>query len=234
MSREANARARMLEAIKSDESLSLSSAEFPPNVIQLFEEVRQEAGYTPASRATDDSRSTTTVVPSKKKGGSKLPIILIGAAAVGGGALLLMPKNAAPVAGSATATPGTALMAATEVSFASVGASDKDGDTLTYTWDFGDDTAGSGLNVKHVYAVAGNYAAKVTVSDGKKSASTTAPPVTVKNVNGTWRTKIVDSVITFILSQNGEFVNCRPGPIWDPVKAAPAGIAHPEAPPFGP
>jgi PKD repeat protein len=117
-----------------------------------------------------------------------------------------MPKNAAPVAGSATATPSTALMAVTEVSFASVDASDKDGDTLTYSWDFGDSTTGSGPNVKHTYAAAGTYAATVTVSDGKKSATTTAPAVNVVSLNGNWSGTFGTSGVNrfaFTLTQTG-------------------------------
>lgn len=44
--------------------------------------------------------------------------------------------------------------------------SDPDGDALTYTWDFGDDTAEVvGQNVSHVYADNGNYLVKVKARD---------------------------------------------------------------------
>ena len=47
-------------------------------------------------------------------------------------------------------------------------ASDPDGDTLTYSWDFGDGGKAGNKNKKtHTYQNAGTYTTKVTVSDGK-------------------------------------------------------------------
>ena len=55
----------------------------------------------------------------------------------------------------------------TSIAFTATG-TDADGDTLTYSWDFGDSTpASTQQNPSHTYANAGTYAAKVTVSDGK-------------------------------------------------------------------
>ena len=54
---------------------------------------------------------------------------------------------------------------------------DPDSDMLTYTWDFGDDTTGSGVNPTHTYAVADEYTVTLVVSDGQldsEPASTTA------------------------------------------------------------
>ncbi len=49
----------------------------------------------------------------------------------------------------------------------SVSASDPDGDTLTYSWDFGDSTSGSGSSPTHQYTTAGIFTAQVTVDDGR-------------------------------------------------------------------
>ncbi len=124
----------------------------------------------------------------EKGGGSgkKIAFIALGVAAVGAGVFLLLPKNDPPVAGTVTASPVTALMAATSVTFTSVGSSDPNGDPLTYTWDYGDGGQGSGATSTHVYQAAGTYAAKCTVSDGKKSAVTPPVSVTVKSISGGW------------------------------------------------
>jgi len=45
-------------------------------------------------------------------------------------------------------------------------ATDPDGDTLTYAWNFGDGATGSGATVSHAYAKGGNYIAVVSVNDG--------------------------------------------------------------------
>jgi YD repeat-containing protein len=81
---------------------------------------------------------------------------------------------------SAAPTSGNAPLA---VSFAAAG-SDPDGDTLAYSWDFGDGAAaGNGAEVSHLYAQGGVYTATVTVSDGLATASAQAgiainwPPV---------------------------------------------------------
>jgi len=66
---EAAAKAKFREAIVHFRDLSLSAEQFPPQVIDLFEAAREEAGDTPAE---------------EKKGGSKKPLILIG---VGGAAV---------------------------------------------------------------------------------------------------------------------------------------------------
>jgi PKD repeat protein len=69
------------------------------------------------------------------------------------------------------------------VSFNGGGSSDPDGDTLTYSWDFGDGSSGTGATPTHTYATGGVFTVTLTVNDGCTSSqcSTTAdinaPPV---------------------------------------------------------
>lgn len=46
---------------------------------------------------------------------------------------------------------------------------------LTYSWDFGDNTTGSGSSVQHSYANAGNYQITVTATNAKGAKSVSAP-----------------------------------------------------------
>jgi len=46
---------------------------------------------------------------------------------------------------------------------------DPDGDALSYHWDFGDETEGTGATPQHTYAYRGTYGVTLTVSDGSLS-----------------------------------------------------------------
>ena len=63
-------------------------------------------------------------------------------------------------------------------------ATDPDGDALTYTWDLGDGTTGSGLTPpgSHVYADNGVYSVRLTVADGNGGADTTTTTAAIANV----------------------------------------------------
>jgi PKD repeat protein len=66
-------------------------------------------------------------------------------------------------------------------------AADEDNDPLTYSWDFGDGSTGTGASPSHTYASQGTYNVVVTVSDGKKEADSAAFTVTVaRSLAGTW------------------------------------------------
>jgi PKD repeat protein len=69
------------------------------------------------------------------------------------------------------------------VSFAFVG-TDADGDVLTYTWDLGDGTTGSGPTppASHVYADDGAYDIALTVSDGRGGTHTAHASAVITNV----------------------------------------------------
>jgi PKD repeat protein len=63
-------------------------------------------------------------------------------------------------------------------------ASDPDGDALTFTWDLGDGTTGSGaaLPAQHVYADNGSYTVSITADDGNGGTDSATATVDVANV----------------------------------------------------
>ncbi len=83
--------------------------------------------------------------------------------------IVVSDGNIAPVA-DFTATPETGIAPVT-VSFDASASSDENGDTLSYSWDFGDGTTGTGVIASHEYATVGEYTVKLTVSDGSKTGT---------------------------------------------------------------
>lgn len=79
--------------------------------------------------------------------------------------------NRTPVAGgSATPPSGSAPLS---VAFTSSGSSDPDGDTLSYDWDFGDNSShATTATANHTYTAVGSYTATLTVSDGRGRSAT--------------------------------------------------------------
>jgi prepilin-type N-terminal cleavage/methylation domain-containing protein len=90
--------------------------------------------------------------------------------------------NTAPTA-SFTLTPvlGTAPMTVNVDANAS---SDPNGDTLNYSWNWGDSTAaGSGVNSSHIFQSAGTFTITLTVSDPSGATSTSVNQVVVLPLN---------------------------------------------------
>jgi hypothetical protein len=86
--------------------------------------------------------------------------------------------NRAPVAiagGPYTAPRGVA------VEFDGRGSSDPDGDALTYRWDFGDGSTGTGATPSHSYAALGPYVATLIVNDGALDSAPATAAVTIAN-----------------------------------------------------
>ena len=87
--------------------------------------------------------------------------------------------NQPPLAvASGNPTAGPAPLA---VSFSSAGSSDPEGQALTYAWTFGDGGTSTAANPSHAYAQAGQYSARVSVSDGVSTTFSTPISISVGN-----------------------------------------------------
>ncbi|MGW5238720.1 PQQ-dependent sugar dehydrogenase [Monashia sp. NPDC004114] len=87
--------------------------------------------------------------------------------------------NLSPIAvAAATPTSGPAPL---DVSFSSAGSSDPENTPLIYSWTFGDNTTSTEANPTHRYSTAGQYTARLTVSDGV--SATSATPITISAGN---------------------------------------------------
>jgi len=84
--------------------------------------------------------------------------------------------NQAPVAsagGPYTGLPGASIP------FSAAASSDPQGSALTYAWNFGDNTTGSGIAPTHTYASVGSYAVSLTVTDALGLSGTAMSSATV-------------------------------------------------------
>jgi PKD repeat protein len=108
--------------------------------------------------------------------------------------------NVAPVAEITGPTNGTEGVA---VSFDGSASSDPDGNVVAYDWDFGDNTAGSGATVSHIYA-AGMYTVTLTVTDDMGAtnsatlnidiAATTEPQAPIADAGGPYTEEVGTAV----------------------------------------
>jgi hypothetical protein len=126
--------------------------------------------------------------------------------AAGGGAaataLVLAARNSAPTIGTITASHSIGLMAATPIAFTASGASDPDGDSLSYSWAFGDGGTSNEQAPRHVYNVSGSFSITCTISDGNESAAGTTN-VSIRSLAGTWRGVLDNVQETVVITQSG-------------------------------
>lgn len=89
--------------------------------------------------------------------------------------------NSVPVAKLADVEP---TCSGRELSFDASASNDPDGDSLKYTWDFGDGTTvQGGSRMKHAYAKGGNYTVTVTVDDSQGGSCSIATDSTRVKLN---------------------------------------------------
>jgi subtilisin family serine protease len=83
------------------------------------------------------------------------------------------PSNQAPVADFSFTTNGLTA------SFDASASYDTDGNIVSYAWNFGDGTTGSGVTTSRTYAAAGTYTVKLTVTDNEGATGSIEKNVTV-------------------------------------------------------
>lgn len=68
------------------------------------------------------------------------------------------------------------------LSFSAATSADPNGSIVSYAWDFGDGSVGSGINASHTYVRSGNYAVRLIVTDNSALADTVVLNAQVANV----------------------------------------------------
>jgi PKD repeat protein len=89
------------------------------------------------------------------------------------------PEAPTPVNSAPKAAISSASCSNLDCTFSGSGSSDPDGDTLSYSWDFGDSSAAvTTKDATHTYASAGVKTVKLTVNDGRGLSDTATVDVT--------------------------------------------------------
>ncbi|EIC09471.1 PKD domain containing protein, partial [Microbacterium laevaniformans OR221] len=73
----------------------------------------------------------------------------------------------------------TATPAGLTTAFDGSTSADSDGSIVSYAWDFGDQSTGTGATASHTYAAAGTYQVVLTVTDDRGATGTKTSAVTV-------------------------------------------------------
>lgn len=89
-------------------------------------------------------------------------------------------NNAAP---NANAGPNLSGVIGAALNFNGSQSFDPDGSIVSYSWNFGDGTSGSGSNINHIYTTAGVYTATLTVTDNCSVADIDTASVNITNPN---------------------------------------------------
>lgn len=109
--------------------------------------------------------------------------------------ITVTPVNDAPVADAGGPYSGDED---SPIEFTGSGTDVDEGDTLTYSWDFGDGTEAtpfsSNPNATHIYANDGTYTAMLTVKDSAGAIGTRRVTVTVNDIPGTSDIRMVSAV----------------------------------------
>ena len=117
-----------------------------------------------ASPSTGLKKITVTV----QKGGGT-PTTLIGYRSFGWTDTIPTPNdtvgNSSPVA--VATSPDLTRSVGQTVQFSAATSSDSDGDYLSYVWNYGDGTTGTGASVTKIYTAVGSYTCTLTVYDGR-------------------------------------------------------------------
>ncbi|MDO6518100.1 Ig-like domain-containing protein [Zobellia uliginosa] len=94
------------------------------------------------------------------------------------------------------------------VSFTGSGSSDPNGDSLTYSWDFGDGNTSNEMNPSHTYTSSGDYDVELTVNDGNGGSDSMTisisieTPITFNRTTGVYTAPAGSNVTIEIVTTN--------------------------------
>jgi len=94
---------------------------------------------------------------------------------------VILPPNGTPV--PAFSFSPSAPLSKTDVTFDGSLSTDADGRIVSYNWNFGDGSQGSGSLVKHAYSTEGSYTVTLTVTDDRSQSASLSKSVAVSSTS---------------------------------------------------
>ncbi len=116
--------------------------------------------------------------------------------------------NRAPTASFTTSA--TEAEVGVEITFTSTSTDPDTADTLTCSWNFGDNTTSTEVNPKHTYDSAGTYTVTLTVDDGNGGTDTYTTEITIKEKTDIWIYAAVIIIILIIIIAVAAVVKKKP------------------------
>ena len=127
--------------------------------------------------------------------------------------------NRAPIADAGS---DIKICAGEKVDFDGSKSIDNDGDSLSYSWDFGDGEKGEGKTISHKYTKGGVYQARLTVDDRTKTDCSSASDKILVNVNSSPKaviaskdTSSVNQIVNFDSSSSTDLDGDKLCYTWD-------------------
>src|SRR5205809_7514182 len=123
-----------------------------------------------AESSSSDSGASRASRALRSRWGKVAAVAVVASAAAAASAYVPRASNQAPTITQATVTSELATTGQI-LTFAGL-APDADGDSLRYTWNFGDNSTAIGAAVSHAYSIPGRYVDLLTVTDGRGGEAT--------------------------------------------------------------
>jgi hypothetical protein len=174
-------------------ALNYTVSQIPYVNTDIVAAINQVVDYAGSVDSTTDETTTGGTTPDGTTSGGTMPV------ASGGG----------PYGG----------VAGIEITFDGSASYDPNGDSLTYSWDFGDGGTGAGVSPSHVYASFGTYTVTLVVDNGSESSSPATATVSVSAPGVFQPSPLPDSLVSMEAENYSQNVS-QGGYAWTAVNPA--------------
>ena len=142
------------------------------------------------------------------------------------------PTNEPPVAVASIANPSSVFVNS-ETTFTGANSFDPDGSIITWFWDFGDQTNGTGITITHIFSQTGTYLVNLTVTDNEGATDMDTIACVVQQPNRSPSTPLIsgptngtkNTFYTYTaMSTDADYDSLQYTFIWDESHAESSGL----------